>query len=290
MYAAFERPEQQSRLKAQTHYSQFLSQRLEKGQLAHAYLFKAPVEDGYALAQALSLAIFCPHGGCGECVACKQVLQEQHPDLHLVRGDGEGRHPLIKLKQIQHLITQVTLPPVQSSYQVFILLHAENMQKESSNALLKTLEEPSSNSIIILLTPFLERILPTLRSRSQILSLATPLPSSEDLLHHAEDAEKLWTWQQLEGIRTAPQLDSLLQHLEKLNPAELSLQFEVLQRGCWERIRPFIVEKSSRSGLARAQKYLLLFEEGLSQLRANAHARLVSETFAQKYLQLRQQI
>lgn len=290
MYAAFERPEAQARLKAQQHYSEFLSRRLEKGQLAHAYLLKAPVEDGYALAQALSLAIFCPQGGCGTCVACKQVLQEQHPDLHLVRGEGEGRHPLIKLKQIQHLISQVTLPPVQSHYQVFILFHAENMQKESSNALLKTLEEPSSNSIIILLTPFLERILPTLRSRSQILSLATPLPSSEDLRHNLEDAEKLWSWQQLEGVRTAPQLDGLLQHLEKLTPIELSLQFEVLQRGCWERIRPFILEKSSRSGLARAQKYLLLFEEGLTQLRANAHTRLVAETFAQKYLELRQQI
>lgn len=289
MYAAFERSEQQARLKAQTHYCQFLSQRLEKGQLAHAYLFKAPIEEGYALAQALSLAIFCPQGGCGVCVVCKQVLQEQYPDLHIIRGEGEGRHPLIKLKQIQQLITQVTLPPVQSSHQVFILQHAENMQKESSNALLKTFEEPSSNSIIILLTPFLERILPTLRSRSQILSLATPLLSSEDLMNH-EEAEKLWTWQQLEGIRTAPQLDSLLQHLEKLNPVELSLQFEVLQRGCWERIRPFILEKSSRSGLARAQKYLQLFEEGLTQLRANAHARLVAETFAQKYLQLRQQI
>ena len=290
MYPAFDRPEQQHRLKAQSLYTQFLSQRLAKDQLAHAYLFKAPIEEGYALAQALSLAILCNQKGCGQCVDCQHVLQEQHPDLHVIRGEGEGRHPLIKLKQIHQLIAQVALPPVQSSHQIFILEHAENMQKESSNALLKTLEEPSSDSIIILLTPFLERILPTLRSRSQILALSTPLPRSEELLHDSESPEKFWHWPQLEGVRTPPQLDPLLQHLESLSPAELSLQFEVFQRGCWERIQPFILAKQSRSGLKRAQHYLTLFEEGLTQLRANGHPKLVIETFAQKYLALRQQI
>lgn len=290
MYPAFQRPEQRARLSAQEHYSQFLSQRLEKDQLAHAYLFKAPVEDGYALAQALSLAVFCEQGGCGQCIECQHVLQEQHPDLHVIRGEGESRHPLIKLKQVHQLIAQVALPPVQSSHQIFILMHAENMQKESSNALLKTLEEPSSNSIIILLTPFLERILPTIRSRTQILSLATPLPRSEDLLADSEDPEKFWRWKQLEAIRSAPQIDSLTQHLEGLTPAELGLQFELFQRGCWERIRPFIVEKTSHTGLRRAQAYLKIFEESLGQLRANAHPKLVLETFAHKYLALRQQV
>ena len=131
----------------------------------------------------------------------------------MVRGEGEGRHPRIKLKQIHQLIAQVSLPPVQSEYQVFIVHHAENMQKESSNALLKTLEEPASNSIIILLTPYIERILPTIRSRTQILSLATPLPMSEDLRNQAETPENLWQWEALEKIRTAPQLDLSLIHI-----------------------------------------------------------------------------
>ncbi len=283
MYPAFETPA----LKDQQTHTAFLSQRLSIGQLAHAYLFKAPVPTGAHLANALAQAIFCEQGGCGHCVQCRNVLQEQHPDLHIIRGEGEGRHPRIKLKQIHQLITQVALPPVQSDYQIFVIHHAENMQKESSNALLKTLEEPASDTIILLLTPYLERILPTIRSRTQILSLSTPLPGSEDLRQQAEDPERLWKWETLEDIQTPPQLDKLLQHLEKLSTVELSLQLEIFQRGCWERIRPFILEKSSRPGLRRARRYLELFEEALNQLRSNAHPKLVNETLAEGYLRIR---
>lgn len=274
-------------LSQQGHSARLLSHSLEQGQLSHAYLFKGPVPLGLELALALTRALFCPNRGCGSCHVCKAVSHELYPDLYVIRGEGEGQHPTIKLAQIQKLVSQVSLPPIQASHQVFILVAAEYMNKEGSNALLKTLEEPASNSIIILLTPLLERVLPTIRSRSQILPLTAPMPDTASLLAQSPTPEKFWSWEQLETVQTPALLPQLIEQLETLNPAELSLQLQIFQRGCWTKIQAFIVEKRSSSGLRRAYSYLKLFETGLEQLRANANPRLVSTTVAHQFLTLR---
>ncbi|PKL80439.1 MAG: hypothetical protein CVV27_00455 [Candidatus Melainabacteria bacterium HGW-Melainabacteria-1] len=275
-------------LAQQSHAVRMLAHALFSDQLSHAYLFKGPVPLGLSLALGLAQAIFCPQRGCNRCHVCQVVAAGQYPDLHLIRGEGEGQHPTLKLAQIKHLISQVALPPVQSSHQLFILLQAENLNKESSNALLKTLEEPASNTIIILLTPLLERILPTIRSRAQILPLNAPMPSSESLLAGTE-AGKFWQWETLEAIQSAAQLAQLQTQLESLTPAELGLQLQVFQRGCWRKIQSFIVAKRSSAGLRRAYAYLGLFETALAQLGANASPKLVSTSLAQKFLALRKQ-
>lgn len=268
----------------------FLSHSLEHGQISHAYLFKGPVELGLKLALALAQGLFCPQRGCGQCHVCQAVQQENYPDLHLLRAEGEGQRAPIKLKQIHHLVEQVALPPMQSSHQVFILLHAENMNKESSNALLKTLEEPPSNSVMILLTPFLERVLPTIRSRTQILSLHAAIPDSDFFRAQASAPDEFWSWQDLEAIRSPQALPRLLEHLETLSSTDLELQLLLLQRECWQRIQPFIVSKASQRGLQRARRYLELFENALAQLRTHAHSKMLIETFGHRYLQIRQEV
>ncbi len=274
-------------LARQGHSVRLLSHSLAHQQLSHAYLFKGPVPLGLELALALTRAIFCSQQGCGECHVCKAVNNELYPDLYVIRGEGEGQNPTLKLGQIHKLVGQVSLPPVQSSHQIFILVAAENMNKEGSNALLKTLEEPASNSIIILLTPLLERVLPTIRSRTQILPLTAPMPDTQFLLNQSPTPEKFWSWEQLETIQTPALLPQLIEQLESLNPAELNLQLQIFQRGCWTKIQSFIVEKRSGIGLKRAYAYLKLFETGLEQLRANVNPRLISTTLAHQFLTLR---
>jgi len=260
-----------------------LSQGLQRAQLSHAYLFKGPTEQGLALSVMLAQALFCADQGCGHCVTCRSLLAYQYPDFHLIRAEGEGRNSQIKLAQIHRLSEQVALPPTQSHEQIFVVQQAENLNKYSSNALLKTLEEPISNSIICLLTPSLSRILPTIRSRVQVLELSDCFAAT----HTAALPEALWSWEALEAIQTPQQLASFSSHLDSLSTEELETQLLIFQRACWLKIRPFILSKHSLLGLKRARAYLELFENALAQLRAHAHPKLLCQSLAQSYLALR---
>lgn len=273
----------------QSHILRLLNQSLIQQQLHHAYLIKGPIASGLEISLALARALFCPQRGCGQCHVCLAVSQQQYPDLHIVQPEGEGQQPMIKLKQIHQLVEQVSLPPVQSSHQLFILVQADRLNKESSNALLKTLEEPASNSIMILLTPIAERILPTIRSRSQLLALPSPLPDVASLRSQSAEPQKFWDWERIESIQTPTALMELQEHLESLSLPELSLQLQIFQRGCWSKIREFIISKHSPLGLKRAYAYLELFENAFKQLKANAHPKLVISSLSQRFLALRRQ-
>lgn len=98
-----------------------------------------------------------------------QLLEDtgQPPDLYTYRPEGKlGLHLMETMREFRE---EVYLPPYQHSRKVFILFDAERMQTASANALLKTFEEPLKTSIIILVSTFPEKILPTVRSRCQIL-------------------------------------------------------------------------------------------------------------------------
>ncbi len=276
-------------LSAQADVTQLLQRAILSDQLSHAYLLKGPLELTQQLALALVQALFCPQQGCGLCHVCLSIVAEQSPDLYIVRSESE-KSAIIRLVQIKQLVERVLLPPLQYPFQVFVIEAAENMNKEASNALLKTLEEPASRSIMLLLSQHADRILPTIRSRVQSLPLRAALPQTEDVLARSENQESLWRWEQVESIRSPQALDSLIAALEALEPADLIIQLELLQRECWNRIQPFIVQKSSALGLKRAYAYLELFEKALAHLAAHAHPKLVIEALAHQYFQIRQQV
>ncbi|MCH9608815.1 MAG: hypothetical protein S4CHLAM45_07270 [Chlamydiales bacterium] len=89
--------------------------------------------------------------------------KEFHPDLHEIRPEGNF-HPIASLRQ---LAEDVALSPYQAPYKVFLIYQAEQMQPASANALLKTFEEPSDRTVIILLSSHPDTILPTILSRCQ---------------------------------------------------------------------------------------------------------------------------
>ena len=150
------------------------------GRIAGAYLFVGPAGVGKeTVARYFAQLIFCqqdaqPPTVCGTCLACRKVDSGNHPDLQFIRPDGS----LLKIGQIRELRRQVIYAPLEASRKVYILTDVDRMNPEAENCLLKTLEEPPAASVLILLTSNLQVLLPTTRSRCQILQFH-PMPTQE---------------------------------------------------------------------------------------------------------------
>ncbi|MEZ4599461.1 MAG: DNA polymerase III subunit delta' [Syntrophotaleaceae bacterium] len=144
-----------------------LRRALATDRLSHAYLFEGPEGVGKRLmAMALARAIFCPEGnGCGDCAACRKVDHNNHPDLHLLEPDGAT----IKIEQIRTLQKELSYRPLEGTRKICLIDGAEKLNPAAGNALLKTLEEPTRDTLLVLLTAMPEKVLITIRSRCQRL-------------------------------------------------------------------------------------------------------------------------
>lgn len=144
-----------------------LRRALSGGRLAHAYLFAGPEGVGKRLmALAVARQLFCEqHTGCGECAACRKLDHRNHPDLHVLEPDGSS----IKIEQIRAIQRDLSLRPVEGGRKVCLIEAAEAMTTGAANALLKTLEEPRGDTLLILLSSQPQRLLETIRSRCQLL-------------------------------------------------------------------------------------------------------------------------
>lgn len=143
-----------------------LRRALLKQRIAHAYLFTGPDGVGKRLtALAFARALLCVNGtGCGDCSSCRKVDHNNHPDIHLL--DAEAT---IKIDQIRSLQNELSLRPLEGNYKISLIDGADMLTIGAANALLKTLEEPQPNTLIILLTSHAEKLLPTICSRCQQL-------------------------------------------------------------------------------------------------------------------------
>jgi len=151
------------------HQSQkeILRRALASDRLAHAYLFEGPEGIGKRLmALGVARAVFCSRGtGCGDCVACRKVDHHNHPDLHLLEVEGTS----IKIDQVRELQRSLSLRPLEAKKKICLINGAEYLNPAAGNALLKTLEEPPGDALIILLSAHPDRLLSTIRSRCQRL-------------------------------------------------------------------------------------------------------------------------
>ncbi len=147
-----------------------LERLFQSGNIPHALLFAGPVGAGKSAA-ALQFAV--------------DLLQtskkpENHPDIHAYFPEGKvGMHPI---ESIRRLAQEVSLVPYEGRWKIFILHEAEKMLPTSSNALLKTLEEPAEHTLIILISHHPAGLLPTVRSRCQTIDFppqaTTPIDAS----------------------------------------------------------------------------------------------------------------
>jgi DNA polymerase-3 subunit delta' len=153
-----------------------LKRALANNTLAHAYLFAGDEGIGKKLtALALAAAVNCPNrgvqGGCGDCPSCRKTALGRHPDIHVLVPDGEE----IKIDQIRRIQEDLALKPFEGAKKTLIVDFSERMNPSSSNAFLKTLEEPPGDALIILVTSMPQSLLPTIRSRCQEIRFQ-PLP------------------------------------------------------------------------------------------------------------------
>jgi DNA polymerase III subunit delta' len=170
---------------------------IDQDRLPHAMIFAGPDGVGkctFALLVAQYVNCLSPvgNGACGQCPACKRIMAiiesrylkcqnleggfcgtcasckirtRRHPDIRLV----EPEKTTISIEQIRELINEISYQPLEARYRVVILDPAEQMRAEAHNSLLKTLEEPPSRTIIILITTNPYMLLQTIRSRSRML-------------------------------------------------------------------------------------------------------------------------
>jgi len=159
-----------------------------RGRIAGSYLFIGPPGVGKgAFARALSAALVClsPRPGlvaCGGCASCLQARAGSHPDIDVVsKPEDRATIPLDALigdpehRMREGLCWRILLRPGLGGRKVAIVLDADHLTDEAANCLLKTLEEPPPGAVMILVGTGLERQLPTIRSRCQVVRFG-PLP------------------------------------------------------------------------------------------------------------------
>lgn len=166
--------------KYQPHATHSVTQALACGRLPHALIFSGPGEVGEgALALRLAQYLLCPNRKesfepCGTCNSCHKVESFIHPDVHVVQPKGLLR--AIKTDDMLEMINALHTTSMAGGAKLGIIYQAETLRKEGANRFLKTLEEPPPLTYFILITSRIERLLPTLRSRSHIIRFQ-PLPA-----------------------------------------------------------------------------------------------------------------
>lgn len=154
-----------------------LSEMSRADSIPHAIIFEGPSQIGKkVVAINLIKDIFCASDVvCGGCPSCLSMDLHTHPDFSIIYPE-KGQ---IKISQIRDLSKRFTLKAHSAPFKVVIIDDAHLMNKDSQNALLKTLEEPKGRSIIILITDYSESLLKTITSRSYKLKF---FPVSNNLI------------------------------------------------------------------------------------------------------------
>ena len=202
---------------------QLLQRSLARGRLGHAYLFTGhQLEELETLARTLAKTLNCQNpirtsgiatDCCDECLSCKKIEHENHADIHWARPESKSR--IISVDQTRELMREIQLKPTEAPFKVAVIVGADRLNAQAANAFLKTLEEPPSKSILILLSTEPSRILETILSRCLRLNFSTETKRTLN----AEQSEWL---NKFSGIAAAEQkslfsryrlLDSLLQQL-----------------------------------------------------------------------------
>lgn len=150
-----------------------LQRSLQRGRLGHAYLFSgADLGQLEALARTLAKTLNCQQPEranglavdcCDECPICRKIENEAHGDMHWVRPESKSR--IISVDQMRDLMREIQLKPNDAEFKVAVIGAADRLNVQAANAFLKTLEEPPSKSVLILLTTEPGRILETILSR-----------------------------------------------------------------------------------------------------------------------------
>ncbi len=156
-----------STIPGQDHIKNHFKNAVASHKISHAYILSGERGTGRSsLADTFAMTLLCERHGatpCLECHSCKQALSGNHPDLIHVTHEKPGS---IGVDDIRSQVNDtIVIRPYSSDYKIYIIDEAEKMTIQAQNALLKTIEEPPSYAVIILITTNLNTFLPTILSR-----------------------------------------------------------------------------------------------------------------------------
>ena len=202
-----------------------LADAIGSGRIHHALLFASPRGYGKrALAEAFAASLLCQQrtadgSACGKCRSCLLVAAGSHPDLARVtfeiRDDGRPRTELT-VDQLRALGARLSLASQFGGWQIALIDPADAMNPNAANALLKTLEEPSTNTVIALVADDPSRLPPTIRSRCQKIDV--PMPTRDQAL----------AWLRSRGVDAAAAAATLDASMNNPGQAEAWLADEAL--------------------------------------------------------------
>lgn len=162
-----------------------LLQEIQRGRVRHAYLLAGPEGIGKTtLAAAFCQALLCqnplaPGISCGQCLSCRKITRGVHPDVQTFNlatqtaagGSKATKNTTLTIETVREVCATASLRPMESRWRIIVVDDAEALQGVAQEAMLKTLEEPPSFMVLMLLSNDVELLLPTIRSRCQIVDL-----------------------------------------------------------------------------------------------------------------------
>lgn len=166
-----------------------LHRAVEQNRLSHALLFKGPMGVGKkTFARIFAAFVNCQqpekNESCGRCPSCLKFQASSHPDFIVIEPEGAA----IKINQVRELKKILAFPPLEAKIRVVLLCDIHTMRREAANSLLKTLEEPPEQTMLILTADEAGVILPTILSRCQTVPFF-PLPQEEVAKILTQEAE-----------------------------------------------------------------------------------------------------
>jgi DNA polymerase-3 subunit delta' len=169
---------------------------LESGHLPHSLLvLSVPGLGAEQLAQWITALVLCESPGtrpCDACPSCRLLRSDSHPDAHVVRLEEDAQQ--IKIDQIRELIDSLTTKSYRGGYKVGIIEGAEALNTNGANAFLKTLEEPSADTVLIMIARPNHRLPATIASRCLRLGLRPP-PTQDAIAWLKANSPAANTWQ-----------------------------------------------------------------------------------------------
>lgn len=232
----------------------FLTRSIASNRLAHAYLFRGPEGVGkQLLARAFAAAVNCDAANglaaCGVCSSCIKFRAGSHPDFLLVSPEKGA----IKIEQIRNLTKALSFAPYEAKTRVVLIEDVHTMRQEAANSLLKTLEEPPENNILILTADSAGDVLQTIVSRCQTIPF---YPLSVD-----ETASIIRRKDNAMDSETA----LLLARLSEGSPGK-AMHYERMELvGLWKQLIDVLIRQDSNEGEEVGQ--LLLMAESMAALK-----------------------
>ncbi len=168
--------------------AELLLETARRGELHYSIILHGPAhEELQALALGAARALNCLNRTTGDdCNACQHIERHIHPDVHFIEVADDRKQ--ISVDQIRDILSNAPMRPYEGRTKVFIIDPASALTGSGSNALLKTLEEPTRDTTFILLTRSPDLLLPTIRSRSQAIYVGGEERRDDKLETYLRDA------------------------------------------------------------------------------------------------------